>query len=298
MRSSLRALLLLTLCVPLLPLAQADHAYSHRYIIFGRVVDSTGLPVPGLSVQLAFEDLDTEGSCGNQPGTETEAFGPTRTQPVTNEYGEFMFCTHAHRMSRALPGRAILTLPALGVREEAEVDVYWRHAYVPIQLDAPHPNARPPSNMTHTVVGTLWRRGETTVEGIPVFGETVDQANVTVRVEVPGRDPILLASRTNNYGDFALRVPLDANVTTGRVVVEALNKTFTQTLDTRLGATYVQGEFEQEANPTLRRALLVLALLGVSALLVGAGIYAYRTHARRAELREVRARSTRKRANK
>src|ERR1700752_1037177 len=93
--------LLLFAGMTLLPVAAADHSYSHRYIIYGRVLDANHDPVQGVTVNVGYDSVfqgTLEGACANQPGTETEAFGRTQNIPVTNAWGEFMVCFHKHGM--------------------------------------------------------------------------------------------------------------------------------------------------------------------------------------------------------
>lgn len=290
-------LILLLAAVALMPLAAADHAYSHRYIIFGRVVDSAGNPVPGVTAQLAFEGTETEGPCGNQPGTETQAFGATQTRPTTNEYGEFMFCAHAHRISRAEPGVSVITIPEFNVRKEVPVDPFYRHLFLPIQLDTVHPNATPEAyERSYTVQGTLWTPGDRSVEGVGVFGATVDRTNVSVTLALPGQEPVSLQASTNNYGDFAVRFPVTSRPTAGTVTIEAGGKTFSAPVDATFAATNVRGEFPEPEDPTLRRALLVLGALVLLGAVGGGAVWGYRRYAEKAEVRELRARTTRKRS--
>lgn len=288
------------LLVQLLPVATADHAYSHRYVIWGRVVDAEGNPVPGQEVKLDYQDFENEGSCGNQPGSDTEAFGPTRTRPVTNEFGEFVFCTHAHRMSRAVPGTSILTVEGTDVRAEVPVDPYLRTVFVPLTLDAEHPDANATAfEEWYTVQGRLWRpTDEARVEGVPVWGDTLEGVPVNVTLEIPGQEPIHANTTSNNYGDFALRIPIDSRPSGGTVTVEAEGEMFKESVEPALGTTFLRAEFP-EVEDTIGRNLLISAssVLAGAVLLIALawGVRRYRTAA---EERAIRAASTRKRANR
>jgi hypothetical protein len=285
-----------------LPLAASDHAYSHRYVIYGRVVDAAGNAVPGLTVELGLKDLETEGPCANQPETETDAFGRTEDHRVTNAFGEFMFCRHVHSMSRSVPGTAILLLPGAGnVSRELELDPYYRTSFVSIQL----PDARPEANAeilakNYTVLGRLWREGDakTHVEGIRVFGETYDQGLVNVTLEIPGRDPIRVNTTTNNYGDFAVRIPVDAKPEGGFVTIEADGRTFREAVDPKVGTTAFKAELPSSGG--FFSATTLYAILGiVAAAAIVAGAYVlFRRAAARREEEAIRSRSERRRANK
>lgn len=294
------ALMLLATTV-LLPMAEADHAYSHRYVIFGRLLDSEGNPVPGQTVQLGFRDVgNVEGRCATQPRTETDAFGRTEDRPVTNEFGEFMFCAHVHSLSRAIPGHAILNVVEANVTKEIELDVYRRMSYVPIELAEPHPNANKEAlQRSYTVVGRLWREASADhVEGIRVFGETVNNAPVNVTLEYDGKT-VTANTTTNNYGDFAVRVPVDSRPTAGTVRIQAEGETFSGAIEPRVGTTALKPELEEASTPiaTSKTLWIVVGLLAAAGIVVGAFL-AFRRIAAQREEASIRATAQRKRANK
>jgi hypothetical protein len=232
----MRALSILLVLAPLLlvafaPLASADHVYSHRYIVVGRLVDAAGNPVPDANVSLTLRDLTSEGPCANQPGTETEAFGRTQDRPVTNQWGEFMFCRHVHAMSRALPGTAVLRVEGANVTEEVPLDPYFRISSVVLRLPEPSPRANATAlDTAYTVAGRAWQEaGAGVVEGIRVFGTTVDRVPVNVTLERHGWTERVNAT-TNNYGDFSVRIPVDARMADGRILVEVGGRTFEEAI--------------------------------------------------------------------
>lgn len=283
----------------LLPLAASDHAYSHRYIIYGRVIDANGNPVPGLTVNFGLKDLETEGPCANQPGTETEAFGRTEDKRVTNPWGEFMFCRHVHSMSRAIPGTAVLLIPeANNFSKEVELDPYYRVSFVSLQL----PDVRPDATTEvkdYTVLGRLWTEGDakTHVEGIRVFGETYNNGPVNVTLEVPGQEPIHANTTTNNYGDFAIRIPVTAKPSGGFVTIEANGHTYREAVDPTVGTTAFKVELP---GSSFFSGTVLYATLGIAAaavIVVGAFVLFRRAAARREE-EAIRSRSERRRANR
>ena len=167
----------------------ADHAYSHRYIIYGRVVDANGDPVPNLTVDLGTHDFHPEGPCSSsQPGIATDAFGETVTHPLTNEFGEFIFCYHTHEMSRALPGGAVVAIRELNYTKEIDFDPYFRQQFVGIELPTVQPGANKEIQaVNYTVMGRMWesRTSETILEGNRVFGLTISHTAMTVTLS-PG----------------------------------------------------------------------------------------------------------------
>lgn len=285
----------------LLPLAASDHAYSHRYVVYGRVLDADNNPIPGLQVNFGVRDVETEGPCQNQPGTETDAFGRTENKPVTNPWGEFMFCEHVHSMSRAIPGTGILVIPALdNLTREIELDPYYRVSFIPVTLADVHPDANPQAvEGNYTVVGRLWREGnaQTHVEGIRVFGETVDNTPVNVTLEIPGQEPIRANTTTNNYGDFSIRVPMPARPTSGFVTIEAEGHSYREAIDPAVGTTTFKIEVPDEGFLSARTFYAIVGVLAAAAIIVGA-VYAFRRASARREEAAVRSRSERRRANK
>ena len=283
------------------PVATADHAYSHRYIVYGRVVDANGDPVPGLTVDLGYEPpFDPEGACSNQPRTETDAFGPTRTTPITNDFGEFLFCFHTHGVSRTLPGAAVITIAGENVEERIEFDGFMRYSYAPIQLDRVHPQANTTvKDTTYTIFGRAWQESDqTTVEGVRVFGDTIYNKPATITFAYNGNPPVTLNTTTNAYGDFSIRVPVSSRPTGGEVTLSIENNTFTAPVDAVYGVTSFRAAVDKPKDP-------ILGTFGIGALIVGAvvvgggAIWYGATRLRSArEERLARERSTRKRANK
>ena len=264
------ALALLTIAA-LAPLASADHAYSHRYIVWGRVIDAENNPVPGLTVDLGYEKPFTpEGPCANQPGTETEAFGPTRTTPVTNQLGEFVFCFHTHGMSRGTPGVGIVRIETLGFEHRFDFDGFNRHSFVPIKLTTVQPTANKTAlNELYTVQGRGWEgeSKEIKVEGVGVYGDTLHGKPYTITTMFTGEEPQTFTGETNNYGDFAVRVPVDARPTGGKVNVTVEGYAPKEyDVDPVFGTTYAAYEFGERHMTPGASLLAILGLVAVVAL--------------------------------
>lgn len=236
---------LLLLAALLAPAAAADHVYSHRYVVLGRVLDAEGRPVPSVTVVLAFRNATAEGPCANQPNTETEAFGPTTTRPVTNAHGEFMFCSHVHALPRASDAmQAELSVRERNVTERVPVDPLFRSSFVVLRLPAAEPHADASAlDATHTVAGRLWREAPgdgVMVENVRVYGHTVNRVPVNVTLTLGTGETLRANATTNGYGDFSLRVPLPEGATPrGKVLVEALGKDHEADVDGS-GLTYLK----------------------------------------------------------
>lgn len=315
-RSGARVALALALLVGvsyLAPLAMADHAYSHRYIIFGRVSDANGDPVPNLTVNLNYFDFKPETPCGYQPGTQTEAFGRTEntppwdgvSQPVrafTNQFGEFIFCFHTHPLSRTLPGSGRLEIPeADNFARDITFDANTRQQFVDLQLPTARDDANKLVNSAYyTVYGRLWRpdSSDPQVEGIRVFGKTLNQVPVNVTLTLDNGTVIERTAHTNNYGDFSIRLNLTAKPAGGKVKITAEGESFEAAISDKSSVTAFRAQFAKQSDPFLQTAGIVVGVIVALGAVVGGGIYGYRKMSTRREEERIRAKSQRKRANK
>lgn len=275
-RFALAAILAILLVVVAVPLATADHAYSHRYIVYGRVVDAENNPVPGLTVDLGYTPpFVPEGPCGNQAETETQAFGPTRNQPVTNQFGEFIFCFHTHGVSRGTPGVGIVRIDSLDVEKEIEFDGFMRYSFVPVKLDSAVPTANKTANdETYTVMGRAWEASsrEVMVEDVGVWGDTIYDTPFKLKIEIDGRPPEIVSGTTNPYGDFSVRIPVDSRPTGGKVTLAIEGKEFQNggvaAIDPELGVTHIRGQVGELKTTPGAPLLAILGLVAIVAMLV------------------------------
>jgi hypothetical protein len=302
-RAGVVALLALFLFMSLAPLAAADHSYSHRYVIFGRVVDANHNPVQGVTVSVGYDDVfaaKLEGACANQPDTETDAFGPTKTVPVTNSFGEFMMCFHHHDLSRGLPGKITLRIDEENYTRTFDADPYFRVTSSVETLDHVSPRANATADDTSYVIqGRLWRPAgkAVTVEGNPVFGFTLNKVPVNVTLQYDGITENF-TTHTNNYGDFAYRANVTKRPTSGTVTIEAEGESHSYPIDGTNGVTALSVEMAKQSDPFLKGALLFGGGLVAVVVVGGAGWYGIRKVAARREEQAIRSRAVRKRSNK
>lgn len=205
---SLAAIASAILASAVVPTALADHAYSHRYIVYGRVVDAEGVPMQGLDVAATIERQDVEGQCDTNK--------PPATQRVTNSLGEYFWCFHTHRMG----GSGIFTV---GVENETvtdDLDTQLRKSRVDFRLGSHlgrHGDAGK-FNTTYTLAVTAWEPGATGVEGIQVEGTALRGRSLTATIEYNGGKEKTATATTNDYGDatfiFDLGEPLQSGAAT------------------------------------------------------------------------------------
>jgi hypothetical protein len=282
-----------------LPGASADHAYSHRYIIYGRVVDAAGNPVPGLTVNVKTQDFAVEGQCTDQPNTATAAFGRTETLPVTNQYGEFMYCYHTHDMSRVSPPSATISVADTNVSEHVTFDAEFREMFVPLQLPDVSPRANTTANeANYTVLGRLWTPGAQLVEGIGVYGNVPLGQGVNVTLRLTDGSALNATTLTNGYGDFAVRIATPHRLDGGVVEVETQGLRFDAPVNATLGATDFRIVLPAPVSHTARNVALGLGAVAVVGVASGYGYRSYRRVAQRRDERRARATSTRKRAQR
>lgn len=114
-----RALLLALLL--LAPVAAAEHVFSHRIYVVGRVIDTEGRPAPGLAVELAFEGARVGGACA--VNARSESTGPR---------GDFELCRHGHALDSAGNASVLVRVGREERRVALEPDL--RHAVANMQL--------------------------------------------------------------------------------------------------------------------------------------------------------------------
>lgn len=115
--------LLLLGLVMLAPVAVADHAFSHRVYVVGRVIDANGQPAAGLAVNVTFEGFAPNGLCYDSK------------EEITGSRGDYEVCRHAH----AIPPDAAATVRVLDASRRVPVDPDLRHAVASFQLDRAAP---------------------------------------------------------------------------------------------------------------------------------------------------------------
>src|ERR1700737_1294865 len=124
-RFALAALALLLV----LPSAAADHVYSHRLVLYGRLVDSQSHPLGGVAISARAVDYSAASGGHVQPHTETGAFGRRTTRAVTDAGGFFMFCQHVHTVSREVGAHVVISAQSLNVSQPVAFDPELRVAF-------------------------------------------------------------------------------------------------------------------------------------------------------------------------
>lgn len=109
----------------LAPLAAADHVFSHRVIITGRILDADGRPAAGVAVNVSSPMLQLTADCFDSMA---ELTGPR---------GDYEICRHVH----ALGTNVTVWVEAAGTDRRVLLDPDLRHAVGSFTLgtgDVPH----------------------------------------------------------------------------------------------------------------------------------------------------------------
>lgn len=259
-----------------LPAVEADHAYSHRYVVYGRVVDANGLPVTSTQVEVgvdpAIREL-IEGLCDpRQRDTGTAAWDATVTQTETNAYGEFIYCFHAHNMPRSTDAK--IRAKAGGVEVESDVDTQFRRSFVTITLPGDNGTETTEFTSTYLVMGrAMFPSSKRTVENVGVYGDTFQHEPVTVTYTTASGETVTEETITNSYGDFAVRLNVTSAMGAGKVTVDVAGESATQdaNLQSRVSDFHIEG-----TNPNLvKESLFKFGPLAVLVLIVGAGVFMF-----------------------
>lgn len=232
--------------------AVADHVYSHRYLVFGSVVDADGMPLEGVSLNFDFGEFsDHEGPCAQEGSG-----GADRQKDTTDAMGRYFHCAHIHTSGssqhdfRVQAGGPVATHT---VTVTSDPDL--RRSNVNIQLDQAYPDQRGDTDawaQSYQVRGIVWQPEDTRLDGISVGGIALTYESVEATIttsdgtthegdfvqspwNTPRYNPQLRETRTNvsdRYGDFIFRWDdLPEDLAGGEVTVSTPDESVTEPLD-------------------------------------------------------------------
>ncbi len=300
-----RGLLVLAMTIALVSVvavpAVADHEYSHRYYVIGRVVDTDGNPLQGVQVEVTFDGAGQsfEGEC---PGAH-----PPTSSPVTDAVGKYLICKHLHSVPDQ--GVEVVISPQGGETVRRAIDADHRRTIQHFQLDGSTGSVGDVESFSSslTLRGFAWRpNDDVRVAGQSVNGVMLKEHPVSLEVTFPDGSTAEADATTDGYGDYEVvleDVPADIEGT--EVTVSSVDSISGDTVErTRtLGSEEALYRYQGTGLVFPERPTDLSWLYWVGGLaLAGALAYGgYRAWAKRQEQREVqkaREQSTRKRANK
>lgn len=186
----MRVLLALLL---LAPLAAADHVFSHRIVIEGRLIGGDGLPIPGRVVE-----LDVTGERLNEPCAEGH-------KQVTDEWGDFRFCYHRHEVAP----EGVVRVASGNASGERPLDGDLRRMVFYLEDEAASGVEPRGWATTYFVDGRVWERRPTVLEGVPVSGITYPNMPVNITLlnvsDASGRGAYY-DLETDGFGDYTAQI--------------------------------------------------------------------------------------------
>ena len=229
-RPRLRGLPVLGLALALLaaaalaPLAGADHVYSHRYVVSGRILDADGKPAVNVSVGL-HAPLFRGGVCPGHP----------REAPLTDAFGDFEYCLHVHEV----PEGSTVSILVNGLEFEDAADPALRRSVFHVRLPEALDGEAPPGwGVEYVVEGVVWLdTGPTYQDGVPVLGLMFPEEPVRVALDVDGR-AMVADVVTDAFGHYRAAFTLPAGWEAGRVEATAAGAAASGTLSRELMTTF------------------------------------------------------------
>lgn len=215
MRASLVLLALVLLAAP----AVADHVYTHRYTVSGRVLGPDGAPLANVTVEALVDGVSSrEGDCKARAGEIRVSALKLADANRTNGYGDFEVCAHVHALRSA---SSVQLRVADGPWRNLTVDPGVRLTFITVQLDERPADAGEPApdwNRTLLVRARYWQpsRSPLELDFVPALGEAL--AGRAVHSALEGRVG-RATSVTDAYGDLAYYARV--NATAGNVTLTA-----------------------------------------------------------------------------
>ncbi|MHB8604778.1 MAG: hypothetical protein ACYDCK_05935 [Thermoplasmatota archaeon] len=283
------------------PVAAADHVYSHRYIVYGRILDANGFPLVNERVGIQYQTFNADlGPCnyevqaGTLRGLEVSQQSNDIVAVRTDALGDFFYCAH---IDAPVPVGSQIIIHVRDVTQSYTTDVNYRHTFV--QLTIPNATGTPSAAFNDSVAasGTVWYPSEERLENIDVHGIMVDSASVHLTLVANGqtleKDVV-----TTRYGNWSAIFALASPVTSGQLTVTQGATTKTIAIDPKYHTALADLTVPPPPNYTL---YYVLGTVGVLVVVGGVGVVGYRFVQGQSEKREmerVRETTTRRRANK
>lgn len=270
----MRALVLGLVALLLLsPTAAADHVFSHRVYVVGRVIDVDGLPAAGMGVSIEFHGIAQPPTCGLDP----HPF-------VTGAQGDFVLCYHYH----ALPANVTVTVTSGDASGTVGVGPFLREANVSLQLGtarvARDVQGDRDFNATLRVHGRLMEAlpSPEKVEGVLVNATPQVSENVTARLMSNGAAVALGKAVTDEMGHFDIVLTSEQPAEGAFVFLSALDSSWERAVPLapafhRVDALLLHGEtaptspFPGTSKTPWGGAPLALAVLACAALLMRGG---------------------------
>lgn len=232
------------LLVLLAPAAFADHVYSHRYVLGGRLVGSDGWPLPGRIMEFVSTGDDFLDTCREGQ------------QIITDAFGDFEFCYHVHELQ---PSTRVGARHG-NISSMVPVNLPFRKTTLLLREPNETGVAPPDWGASYRIAGRAWQPGPQRLEGVQVFGTAVVGLAVNLTVHGVNASPAVFRTTTDGFGDFDLVVRTDEDPANLSLTLEAQGRAQPVQMDTFFHRTdapiYVSpaGAASGQPTPTPRTA--------------------------------------------
>lgn len=292
------AILALVLLASLAPTAMADHVYSHRYLVYGRAVDASGLPYANARIEVELVRFDANlGYCPQDPPP-TQTLSSGRFIVTTDAYGDFYACNH---IDGPVASSAEVVVKVGNVTKRVAADPDHRESFITFQVSSPGTSPAADWNTTYVVRGLAWQKviGKATLERISVNGNTIGNVPVTVTLSAGGETFTQNVTTSREYGWFiALFSNVGVPLAGGNVTVSIQGNTVTVPTDPVYRFSQALVDYPAKLAGYLKWSGIVGAVIVLLIVVLGGGTWAWSRMSEARALDRARQTSTRKRSKK
>lgn len=261
--------------LPIVQDASADHVYTHRYLVQGRVVDTAGAPVSQANVHIQLDgwlvrDEGVEGLC-REGGAQRVAEDAWITR--TNAFGDYSICLHAHQLIDT--GQVVITVGNTTVNVDKDIDTRTSFKHITIEEGAAgQPGDVGQFSSLVMVRGRIWQplAEAQRIEGNPATGTTPTALKINVTLELADGTTVSQETSPNQWGDFGVQLSTQDDLEGAQVILKAGPGTeaYTDTVDIDPTFRAVDHKFvidhELETSNSPGFGLLAALLAGAGAL--------------------------------
>ena len=293
------------LALALLPTAQATHEWGHRYMMFGRVLDSEGNPAARIPVRITVETTLPTDPWMIVP-TDCNGLYYSLETSGNPSNGNGLEGGRMHIHNSAMPRNADYTLSTDYGSKTGKIRSELKFSVVNLQLDTPVPaqaecadGSRLPWTDRYVVAGHVQRdlgSERKDVQTLRIESQGVNLPEyVTVTLDTTNNGTVNQTIEIGPYGDYFAFFENVSVAQGARVTTTHEGHTRTGQTDTKYRLTEINVVIDE--RPGAKTLLILGGVVAVGAIGVGA-FYAASALRRNIDTKRAIAGSTRKRANR